>query len=360
MTGNILKAAELGQSIWCDYISRDLMNSGELKEMIDQGVRGVTSNPAIFRKAITEGNAYDSVILELSLAGLSSEEIYEELAMRDVRRAADIMRSVYDSSEGRDGYVSLEVSPRLAHDAEATVEDAKRLNEALDRPNVMIKIPATDEGYPAIEESIAAGININATLIFSQSHYEKVADAYIAGLEKLSASGGDLSRVNSVASLFISRVDSAVDALLPESVKAPLKGKIAIDNARVVYRMWKEKFSGQRWEKLVSLGAVPQRILWASTGTKNPDYKDTLYVDELIGPETVNTIPPATMKKFIDHGVVESRIGFDLEGADGRLMDLSVAGVNLSSVCDFLREAGVQIFVDAFNSLIEGIDDKIK
>lgn len=360
MTGNILKAAELGQSIWCDYISRDLMNSGKLKDMINQGVGGVTSNPAIFRKAITESNAYDSLIFELSLSGLSSEEIYEELAIRDVRHAADIMRPVYDCSEARDGYVSLEVNPRLAHDVEGTVRDAKRFNEALDRPNVMIKIPATDEGYSAIEESVSAGININATLIFSQDHYEKVAEAYISGLEKLVASGGNPSRVRSVASLFISRVDTAIDVLLPETVKASLQGKIAIDNARVVYQKWKEKFSGQRWEKLAALGAVPQRVLWASTGTKNSKYKDTLYVDELIGPETVNTIPPATMEKFIDHGTVENRVEFDLEGADNRLLDLSIAGIDLSSICDFLREAGVQSFVDAFDSLVEGVSDKVK
>ncbi|NDJ62155.1 MAG: transaldolase, partial [Chloroflexi bacterium] len=289
----------LGQSIWIDYIRRAFITSGEMKTLVEQGVRGVTSNPTIFEKAIAGSSDYDSELKSLVDAGKSAGEIYEALATEDIKLAADIFRPVYDESNGDDGYISLEVSPTLAHDTDGTIAEARRLFDLLARPNIMIKVPATSAGIPAIETLIGDGINVNVTLMFSLKHYEDVANAYINGLEKLAASGGDVSKVASVASFFVSRVDSAVDRALAEVGNTDLQGKIAIANCKATYARFQELFSGERWEKLAAQGARVQRPLWASTSTKNPEYPDTLYVDNLIGPHTVNTTPPATLQALM-------------------------------------------------------------
>ena len=310
--GKLNELAALGQSIWYDNIRRALIDSGELQALLDAGVRGVTSNPSIFEKAIAGSADYDEAIQALVKEDKSVKEIYENLTLEDIQRTADLLRPIYDRSRGVDGYASLEVSPRLAHDTEGTVSEALRLFAALDRPNVMIKVPATPAGIPAIVALIGEGINVNVTLIFALSTYEAVAEAYLSGLAELTGRGGNLSRTASVASFFISRVDSAVDLALAEHGNDELQGKIAIANAKVAYRRFQEIFSGQRWDKLVDRGARVQRPLWASTSTKNPSYPDTLYVDELIGAETVNTVPPSTLNFFLDHGRVDSTLG---EGA---------------------------------------------
>ncbi len=284
-----------GQSIWYDNIRRALIDSGELQALLDAGVMGVTSNPSIFEKAIAGSADYDVAIQELVTDGKSVEEIYEALAIEDIQRTADLLRPIYDNTKGVDGYVSLEVRPTLAHDTEGTIADAQRYHAALGRPNVMIKVPATPAGIPAIEALIGEGININVTLIFGRDTYEAVAEAYIAGLEKLAASGGDVSKVASVASFFISRVDAAIDNALADMNNNALPGKISIANAKVAFARSHEIFSGDRWRKLAGQGARVQRLLWASTGTKSPTYPDTLYLNELIGQDTVNTVPPATL-----------------------------------------------------------------
>ena len=293
---------ELGQAVWLDYIRRSFTQAGDLQALINQGVRGVTSNPAIFEQAIAGSDDYDEDIQRLAGENRTVNDIYEALAIEDIRQAADLLRPLYDRTAGRDGYVSLEVSPALAHDTAGTVADAKRLFAATDRANLMIKIPATPAGIPAIESVIAAGINVNVTLIFSLAQYEAAAWAYINGLEKLQKTGRSLGQTASVASFFISRVDTAVDAALEKIGRSDLQGTTAIDNARLAYARFREIFAGEHWDRLAGAGARVQRPLWASTGTKNPAYADTLYVDSLIGPDTVNTLPPATLKAFIDHG----------------------------------------------------------
>jgi len=299
---------QFDQSVWFDFIRRSLITSGELARLAGQGVQGVTSNPAIFEKAIAGSSDYDEEMKTLITAGKSVPEIYETLAIKDIQLAADVMRSVYDATGGRDGYVSLEVSPFLANDTPRTVAEARRLYQAVGRPNVMIKIPATAEGLPAITETIAAGVNVNVTLIFALANYQAVADAYMAGLDQLSVAGPSVTgghpvnAVASVASFFVSRVDSAVDKELEKRGVSDLQGKIAIANCKLAYAEFKRITAGPRWKTLAARGARPQRVLWASTSTKNPAYPDTLYVDELIGPETVNTMPPETVKAFIDHG----------------------------------------------------------
>ena len=354
--------AELGQSIWLDYIRRTFLESGEFQDLIDAGVSGVTSNPAIFTAAIAGSADYDTALEALANEGKSTVEIYERLAIEDIQEAADMLRPVYDRSDGRDGYVSLEVSPELAHDTEGTVAEARRLHAALDRPNVMIKVPATPAGITAIESLISEGININVTLMFSLAHYEAVVEAYLLGLEKLAAGGGDLSRVASVASFFLSRIDSAVDkqlAAIRTDQALILQGKTAIANAKVTYRRFQERFSGERWGRLAGQGARPQRVLWASTSTKNPTYPDTLYIDQLIGPETVNTVPPATLQAFFDHGTAAVTITERLSEAQAHLVLLSTLGINLDQVTEKLQEEGVAKFAEPFRSLLATIEEKV-
>lgn len=354
----LYELTELGQSIWLDYIRRSFIDTGELQGLIEQGVRGVTSNPSIFEKAIAGSSDYDTDLQRLVGEGKSVDEIYEGLAIEDIRRAAAVLRPLYDESNGGDGYVSLEVSPTLAHDTEGTIADAKRLFTTLDQPNIMIKIPATPAGIPAIEATIAAGINVNVTLIFSLAQYQAVVEAYISGLEKLAASGGDVSRVASVASFFVSRVDAAVDKALNKLGNTELQGKIAVDNAQLAYAYFKETFSGDRWQALADQGANAQRPLWASTGTKNPHYPGTLYVDSLIGPQTVNTVPPATLNAFIDHGTVAPTIETDLDGAKARLKKLADLDIDLDEITQTLQYDGVASFAKSFESLMASIEEK--
>ncbi len=350
--------ADLGQAIWLDYIRRSFITSGELLEMVDQGIRGVTSNPSIFEKAIAGSADYDDDLKALVESGRSVEEIYEALALDDIRRAADVLRPLYDETEGADGYVSLEVSPTLAHDTDGTVAEARRLFVALDRPNVMIKVPATPAGVPAIRALIGEGINVNVTLIFSLTHYDAVAEAYIAGLEKLAEADGDVGSVASVASFFVSRVDTAVDRVLEEMGEIDLQGEIALANAKLAYSRFQEIFSGQRWEKLTARGARPQRVLWASTGTKNPVYPDTLYVDGLVGQDTVNTVPPAVLRAFLDHGQVGATLEAGVDVARARLTRLAELGVDLGEITQKLQDDGVAAFAKSFDRLMDSINEK--
>ncbi|PIE55263.1 MAG: transaldolase [Dethiosulfovibrio peptidovorans] len=353
------EAAKLGQSVWNDYISRGLLSSGGLRRLIQQGIRGVTSNPAIFNKAISSEGEYDTPIAELARDGVSDLDIYERLVLEDIRAAADEFRELYDCSGGDDGFVSLELDPRLADDGQETLREARRLWTLLDRPNCMIKIPATEVGITAIEDATAEGICVNATLIFSLAHSEAVNRAYIRGLERRIKDGHSLNGVRSVASLFVSRLDGAVDPLVEGRVP-DLLGTAGVDNARLSYRCWREIFSGPEWDKLSAAGASPQRMLWASTGTKNPAYRDTLYVEELIGPETVNTVPPGTLKAFLEHGRVANRIEHDLDGAVTRRKSLADLGINLDDIGNRLRSAGVAAFQEAFDSLLKAVNAKIK
>ena len=350
--------ARTGQAIWFDYIRRSLVTSGELQSLIDQGVRGITSNPTIFEKAIAGSADYDSDLSDLARKGMSVEGIYEELALTDIAMAADRFRPVYDETGGADGYVSIEVSPELAYDTDETVREARRLFSALGRPNIMIKVPATREGVPAIETLIGEGINVNVTLLFSVERYEEVALAYLSGLEKLSSSGGSLGRTASVASFFVSRVDTALDPELEKRSLGDLAGKIAVANAKVAYALFQKLFSGERWQRLERQGARVQRLLWASTGTKNPQYPDTLYVDELIGPHTVNTLPPATLKAYLDHGKTEDVLGRGIDGANEQIGRLARAGIDLKAVTERLQKDGVELFAASFRSLLESIESK--
>jgi transaldolase/glucose-6-phosphate isomerase len=359
--------AHLGQAIWLDYIRRSFITSGDLQALIDEGLRGVTSNPTIFEKAIAGSADYDQDLRRLVDQARSVEEIYQTMTLDDIRRAADLLHKVYQHTGGADGYVSLEVSPTLAYDTEGTIAEARRLFATLDRPNVMIKVPATPAGIPAIETLIGQGVNVNVTLMFSLAHYEAVAEAYIAGLGKLAASGGDLSKVASVASFFISRVDSAVDLALKAigtSEALALQGQIAIANARMAYARFRQKFSGHRWDRLAAQGARVQRPLWASTSTKNPLYPDTLYVDTLIGPDTVNTVPPATLNAFRDHGTVSPTLGagsaaeLALHGARIQLARLAQLGLDLSVITQNLQDEGVTKFAQSFEALMSSIAQK--
>ena len=316
----LVKLGEFGQSPWLDYIRRSLVTSGELEQMVkEDGLKGVTSNPAIFEKAITGSTDYAEWLEELSSQDFSPTEVYERLAVRDIQAAADVMKPVYEATDRRDGYVSLEVSPYLADDTEGTIDEARRLWSAVSRENLMIKVPGIEAGIPAIEKLIGEGVNVNVTLLFSRSTYERVAEAYIAGMEKWAAAGGEPSNVASVASFFVSRIDGAIDAVVSDRLSATagekeqeilrsLLGKVAIANAKLAYRSYQRIFRGERWEALASQGAQTQRLLWASTGTKNPDYSDVLYVEELIGADTVNTIPMATLNAFRHHGRPRARL----------------------------------------------------
>ena len=355
---------KLGQSVWFDFIRRSLITSGELKELIDKGVRGITSNPAIFEKAIAGSNDYDADIKKLGQSDKSVDEIYETLAFEDIGQAADLLKEVYNTSGSVDGYVSLEVNPHLANKTDETIHEAIRLYETLGRPNVMIKVPATAAGLPAITELIGAGVNVNVTLIFGLENYKAVANAYIAGLEKLAESGPTVTaghpvnQVASVASFFVSRVDSAIDKELEKIDQKDLLGKSAIANSKLAYAEFKQIFSGSRWQPLKDQGARVQRVLWASTGTKNPAYVDTLYVDELIGPNTVNTMPPATLVSFMDHGKVAETLTKDWEEARRQIKKLTELGIDLQAVTRQLQDDGVEAFAKPFDALMKSIAEK--
>lgn len=366
MTGNPLQSlAALGQSVWLDYIQRRLIKSGDLKRMIDEdGLRGMTSNPAIFEKAIVGSHDYDDEIRRLADEGNDVAAIYEALSTRDVQDAADVFRSVYDASEGRDGFVSLEVNPHLAHDTLGTVEEARRLWTALDRPNVLIKVPSTVEGLPAIRQLIGEGINVNVTLLFGLPRYRQVAEAYLAGLESRSAGGHSTDRVASVASFFVSRIDTFVDALLEERISQggpageiakELLGQVAVASAKLAYQQYKELFGSGRFRTLARKGARVQRLLWGSTSTKNPDYSDVKYVEPLIGPDTVNTLPVETFHAYRDHGQPEVRIEDGLEHAKWVLQQLPKLGIDLDRVTQQLEDQGVEKFNQPFDKLLSAI-----
>jgi transaldolase / glucose-6-phosphate isomerase len=372
-TNPLKELLKFGQSVWLDYIRRNLLTSGELKRLIEEdGLRGMTSNPSIFEKAIAGSTDYTDFLNSLkSRTDLDAKARYELLAIRDIQDATDMMRGVYDSSKRKDGYVSLEVSPYLARDTQGTIAEARRLWKAVGRENVMIKVPGTTEGLPAIEQLVSEGMNINVTLLFAQEVYEKVAEAYIRGLEKYAASGGDLSRVASVASFFISRIDSLVDSLAEEKLKATsdsakqaqlksVLGKVAIANGKLTYQKFLKIFSGPRWEALAKKGAQVQRVLWASTSTKNPHYRDVLYVEELIGPDTVNTIPPATFDAFRDHGKLRNSLTEDVDAAKDTMETLAKAGISIKEVTDKLTNDGVKLFADAFDQLLEAVEKSSK
>ncbi len=362
---------EFGQSVWFDYIRRSMLTSGELDRLIDEdGLRGVTSNPAIFEKAITGSKDYADQVAALEKQDVDPMSLYEQLAIQDIQGAADRLKRVYDATKRRDGYVSLEVSPYLARDTKATMSEARRLWKAVNRPNVMIKVPATPEGVPAIEQLLSEGININVTLLFARSAWESVANAYIAGLEKWAASGGDAGRLASVASFFISRIDSLVDSQIEAKMKTAvgaerynvedLLGKTAIANAKLTYAKYKQVFSGPRWGALAAKGAQTQRLLWASTGTKNPAYSDVLYVEELIGPDTVNTMPPATYDAFRAHGVPKASLESDVPGARATMDAIARLGINMEQVTAKLLDDGVKLFAEAFDKLLGSVDKTCK
>jgi transaldolase / glucose-6-phosphate isomerase len=364
---------KFGQSVWLDYIRRDLLTSGELKRLIDEdGLRGMTSNPAIFEKAIAGGNLYNDLLNSLkSRTDLDAKGRYEILAIRDIQDAADILRPVYESSKRRDGYVSIEVSPYLAHDTKGSLEEARRLWKSVGRENVMVKIPGTPEGLPAIQQALSEGININITLLFAQDVYVKVAEAYIAGLEQYAAGGGDVSKMASVASFFISRIDSEVDSILEGKLKASkdtreqeqlksLLGKIAIANGKQTYEKYQAIFSTPRWKALATKGAQTQRVLWASTSTKNPAYRDVLYVEELIGPDTVDTIPPATLDAFRDHGKPRASLTEDLASAHRTMETTAKVGISMKEVTDKLTNDGVRLFAEAFDKLLAAVEKSSK
>jgi transaldolase/glucose-6-phosphate isomerase len=354
----LAELSALGQAIWLDYIRRHLITSGGLQEMVDAGVTGVTSNPSIFEKAIAGSSDYDGAIERLAAQGKTVEEIYEDLTVEDIVNACDILRPVYEATSGGDGYVSLEVNPGLARDTQGTVDEAKRLFAAVDRPNLMIKVPATPEGIPAIEMLTAVGVNVNATLIFSAAAYESVAQAYMDGVQSHCKAGGDPARIGSVASFFVSRVDTAVDAKLEALGEKDLLGKIAVANAKVAYARFKELLGGDAWRPLAAKGAMAQRPLWASTGTKNAAYSDILYVDELIGPHTVNTLPPSTLNAFLDHGTPAPTLESGLDEARHALERLDGLGIALDEVTDRLLEEGVNAFAKSFDTLMAVIAEK--
>ena len=351
---------ETGQSPWLDNLSRDSIRDGRLVNMVDEGIRGVTSNPTIFQKAMTGTDVYSADFARLIKAG-SVEQAFWEMASADVTAALEIFHPLYEQGGGSDGFVSLEVSPRLAYDTAGTAHDARELHKQIAMPNLLVKIPATEAGIPAIRQMISEGRNINVTLIFSLERYGDVIEAYISGLEEFSKTGGDLSRVHSVASFFVSRVDTEVDRRL-ERVGTPevtgLLGKAAVSQARLAYELFTERFSGPRWQALTDKGAHVQRPLWASTSTKNPAYPDLLYVDSLIGPDTVNTMPDATVAAFLDHGTVARTVDDDGDGARAHLEALAAMGVDMANVSSQLEEEGVAAFSKSYDELLQALDDK--
>ena len=362
-----------GQSVWLDYIRRDLLTTGELKRLIEEdGLRGMTSNPAIFEKAIADSTLYNDILQSLrSRTDLDAKGRYEILAIRDIQDAADFLRPVYDSSKRRDGYVSLEVSPYLARDTRGTLAEARRLWKTVGRENIMIKVPGTTEGIPAFQQLISEGININVTLLFSREVYKRVAEGYITGLEQFAASGGDVSKIASVASFFISRIDSSVDAIIGARLKTSkdqgeqeqlksLLGKVAIANGKQTYVSYQEIFGGPRWKTLAAKGAQTQRVLWASTSTKNPAYRDVMYVEELIGQDTVNTIPPATLDAFRDHGRLRPSLTEDVASADRTMETAAKLGISMKEVTDKLTDDGVRLFAEAFDKLLGAVEKSSK
>lgn len=366
----LMKIQKYGQSIWLDYLHRRILNSGELQQLIENdGLRGVTSNPAIFQKAIGDSNDYDGAIFSLAGRGKDTDAVYRQLIVEDVQRAADLFRPLYDASDGRHGFVSLEVNPHLAHETEETVKEAKEYWSRLDRPNVLIKVPATREGLPAISRLIRDGINVNVTLLFGLPRYRKVAEAYITGLEERAARGEPVDRIASVASFFLSRIDVLVDPLLEEKMKEEgsnkeaaqsLKGEVAIASARQAYQIYKEVFEGDRFKQLAGMRARPQRVLWASTSTKNPDYSDIKYVEPLIGPDTINTLPRETLDAYRDHGSPASRVEEKLEHSREVLGALAGLDIDIDEVTRQLEDEGVQKFNDPFDKLMQSITEKMK
>jgi transaldolase len=368
-TNPLKELLAFGQSMWLDYIRRDLFTTGQLKKLIaDDGLRGMTSNPSIFEKAIADSSLYDDMLKSLSSRkDLDTKARYEQIAIRDIQDAADTLRPVYDESKFRDGFVSLEVSPFLARKTQETIDEARRLWKAVNRENVMIKVPGTAEGLPAIRLLIGEGININVTLLFAQEVYEKVAEAYIAGVEDLASRGGNLHKMASVASFFISRIDTLVDGKLNDRLKTAtdakeqallksLLGKVAIANGKLTYQRYLSIFSGPRWNALAAKGAQTQRVLWASTSTKNPNYRDVLYAEELIGPDTVDTMPPSTVDAFRDHGQPRNSLTENVAGAQKTMDDLAKAGISMKEVTDKLTDDGVKLFADAFEKLLAAVE----
>ena len=364
MKSNPLKQLDtLGQSVWLDYIRRDLITSGELRRLIEEdGLRGMTSNPAIFEKAIADSHDYDADIRTMALQDRSIGTIYESLSQRDVQSAADEFRSLYDKTDGQDGYVSLEVNPHLARDTNGTIQEARRFWAALDRPNVLIKVPATEEGLPAIRQLISEGINVNVTLLFGLPRYRQVVDAYLSGIEARVAQGKPVKHVASVASFFVSRIDTMVDPLLDKLIahggaKAELaqkaRGQVAIASAKMAYQIYKQAFRSERFQKLAAQGARVQRLLWASTGTKNPDYSDVKYIESLIGQETVNTVPVETLDAYRKHGEPKLRLELETEEAGKVLAQLPELGINIDDVTQQLENEGVEKFNKPFDKLME-------
>jgi transaldolase len=366
---SIEKLEGFGQSVWLDYIQRSMTRGGRLKDLIEQsGIRGVTSNPAIFEKAIDNSNDYDDDINQLVRQGKSAHEIYEILTVQDIKEAADVFRSLYEMTQGQDGYVSLEVSPHLAHETEMTISEARELWKKVGRPNIFIKIPATAEGLPAIRQCISEGINVNITLIFGLPTYMKVANAYIEGLELRLEQGRSIKRVASVASFFLSRIDVLVDKLLEDAIKQgnhpdiaqSLHGQIAISCAKVAYQMYKEIFGSEKFKKLAENGANQQRLLWASTSTKNPSYSDIKYVEPLIGPQTINTMPTETLEAYRDHGEPAGRLEDNATEADHLLARLSEVGINMDDIVNQLEAEGIDKFIKPYDSLINKLNENRK
>jgi transaldolase len=359
---NLHKLSALGQSVWIDYLSRQLLQSGTLARLMDEdAVVGVTSNPTIFQKAIAEGNLYDEQLKKILDGGEDDpKEIFLQLSSRDISDACELLAPIWDATTGQDGYVSWEVDPTLAYDREGTIAEARRLHEWIEKPNLYVKIPATEPGLGGIEEMIAAGRNINVTLIFSLDRHREVMEAYIHGVERLVESGGDPSKVHSVASFFVSRVDTETDNRLDKigGEATSLKGKLGIANAKLAYQNYLETFAGPRWQALEAKGATKQRCLWASTSTKNPEYRDVMYVEELIGPETVNTMPEETILAFQDHGRITPTLTQEVDAAHKLFDDLAAAGIDYDDVTDTLEREGVQKFGDSFDELLDGIRSK--
>jgi transaldolase len=361
-TNHLREITEQGQAIWLDNVSRALVEDGQLRKLIEEdGLTGVTSNPTIFQKAIGGSDRYEEDLAEAAARTSDPEELFLEVGLQDIRAGAELLRGVYDETDGRDGYISFEVAPSLSDDAEGTVESAKALRARIDRPNVMIKVPGTEAGVSAFEELTAAGVPVNVTLLFAVPRYEQVAEAYIRGLERRHEAGERLDRVASVASFFVSRVDGAVDKKLEELGRSDLQGKAAVANARLAYASFQRIFSGERWEKLAAKGATKQRPLWASTGTKNKAYSDVLYVDNLIGPDTVNTMPDATIEAARDHGKAARTVDKDVDQAYALLDELRELGVDFDHIVDVeLVEEGVASFTKSFDSMISSIEEKAR
>ncbi|WP_338863784.1 transaldolase [Myxococcus stipitatus] len=364
---------EFGQAVWMDNLQRSYITHGTLKKLIDEdGLKGLTSNPTIFQKAVSGSDDYADLFAAARGKGLSAGDVYEQLAVRDIQGAADVFRPVFDALKGRDGFASLEVSPGLANQTQATMEEARRLWKKLDRPNVMVKVPGTEAGVPAFEQLTAEGLNINVTLLFSQERYRQIAHAYLTGLERFAKAGGDLSKVASVASFFVSRIDVAADKEIEQRLKAAgvsaeqrkllegLSGKVAIANAKLAYRGYQEIFSTPRWKALAAKGARVQRVLWASTSTKSPKMRDVIYVEELIGPDTVNTMPPATIDAFRDHGKVRTSLVEDVAGAKETMRQLEASGISMKALTDRLTVDGVRLFEESFDALLAAVGQQLK